>query len=525
MSKSPWIAIFAVMLASACSSLAPEPTATATPTFTPSPTLTATPSPTVTQTPSVTPTATLTPTVTNTPTITPTASNTPPPSSTPGQTTAFTLDNWTLIDLPEVLLGGLSVPYVVFTNLNDRTSTGTTARTPQPGTGVQTVYYSPSQNRAQRIPLLELPETTGDRIYPSPAGNGIAYFIENGTGIAPGLYVLDFTTGVSARVLPLDSLVQRGILSEPIWSPDGSQLALTLTSAYATDIFLVGRDGSLPINITNSGSYDFFPVFSPDGRSIAFVSDRATCPTWTPNEPDTCDVTAAIPPTSGNLYVLDLETNVVQQLSEETLSEAATWISDTRIGFAVGDPLFGDPTRILWTANVVNGTASPVLPNGNTTPLMLEEQWSPDGSQVIYQSAGTDAELTVIDLSGNIVTTNNDFAYPRYGVQAVWSPDGSRLAIGGLNGQCPFGPTVFNTADFSLIARSNPPPSMCAPQYSPDGAFIVFTGISLNAFDGRADIYVANANGFGTVNLTGDLDGTMTLIGWAGGQPDLTEGE
>jgi hypothetical protein len=44
-----------------------------------------------------------------------------------------------------------------------------------------------------------------------------------------GLYVIDLTlaTPIRGRILPITSLVQRGIYSQPTWSPDGARLALT----------------------------------------------------------------------------------------------------------------------------------------------------------------------------------------------------------------------------------------------------------------------------------------------------------
>jgi Tol biopolymer transport system component len=529
-----YVALAAMLWVASCSSIAPAPTATPPPTVTPTSTATITPSPTVTLTPSNTPTATATPTVTPTPTITPTATATPLPTSTPGQTTGFTLDNWQLLELPAVLQEGLTVPYVAFLTLNDREAAGAAALTPQPGNGVQTLYFSPSANRAQRITILELPESTGDRVYPAPAGNAVAYFIENGAGTAPGLYVLDMATGVSARVLPLTSLVQRGFSSTPVWTQDGSRMAIMLATGYATDIFVMNRDGSAPAditgngsyNLTNNGAYDLFPTFSPDGRYLAFVSDRELCPTWVPAQPRTCDGTGAPPPEGGHLYALNLENGTTTKLSETWVTEPPVWINNTLIGYAEGNPLFGDTERVLWTANVLTGETREVRPENMSSALMIAESWSPDGTQVLYQSAGTDAEITLLRSDGTVIAESREVAYARYGMQAAWSPDGTRVAVGGLNGQCPFGATVIDPgAGLRFVASSNPPPSMCAPQFSADGQSIVFTGVTQNQFDGRSDIYVANFNGFGTVSLTGDLEGTMTLLGWVGGLPELSTTE
>ena len=96
-----------------------------------------------------------------------------------------------------------------------------------------------------------------------------------------------------------------------------------------------------------------------------------------------------------------------------------------------------------------------------------------------------------------------------------WSPNGETLAVGGIDGQCPYGIIVLNN-QFQSVARGNPPPSMCEPAFSPDGARLAFTGVNPR-IDGRVDVYVANANGFGGQNLTANLRGQIQLLGWVGG--------
>ncbi|MEL7233518.1 MAG: hypothetical protein AAGK74_03415, partial [Chloroflexota bacterium] len=464
-------------------------------------------------TPSATPTVTATPTQTSTPTITPTASNTPLPSSTPGEVVSFTLDNWEILEIPFFVEQGFPQPYIAYLNLNDRDTEGGVL-TPQPGTGLQTLYYTPSRNPGGRIEILQVPESTTDHVYVSPNGLAVAYFVEPGEDTPAGLYLVDMASGIRARVLPLTTQVQRGFVSEPVWDSAGNRMAITLATDYATDIFIINRDGSLPQNVTNSGSYDLFPAFSPDGNFIAFVSDREVCPTWIPEQPDTCDPDT-LPPDGGHLYVLEIATGEVTKLSDTWLTQdnPARWINNRQIAYSEGQPLFGDPSRTLWVADVATGTAREVRPPNATNPLMLAESWSPDGSQVLYQRAGAETDIVLSDASGNIISTSTDFNYPRYGMSASWSPDGQTIAIGGVNGQCPFGRTVLDET-LGVITLGSAPPAMCTPTFAPDGEALAFIGISLNNFDGRADVYSSNPNGFGAINLTGDLRGTMTLLRW-----------
>ncbi|MCZ7543668.1 MAG: hypothetical protein M5R40_09090 [Anaerolineae bacterium] len=65
--------------------------------------------------------------------------------------------------------------------------------------------------------------------------------------------------------------------------------------------------------------------------------------------------------------------------------------------------------------------------------------------------------------------------------------------------------------------RVNPPPTSCDPQYSPDGQWIAFNGVSPRV-DGRLDLYVVLASsGYGARNLTAGLMGQIHSLGWVGG--------
>lgn len=56
----------------------------------------------------------------------------------------------------------------------------------------------------------------------------------------------------------------------PVISPDGSEIAFT----YKGDIYKVSSQGGSAIRLTTNDAYDTMPMWSPDGTSIAFVSDR-----------------------------------------------------------------------------------------------------------------------------------------------------------------------------------------------------------------------------------------------------------
>jgi Tol biopolymer transport system component len=221
--------------------------------------------------------------------------------------------------------------------------------------------------------------------------------------------------------------------------------------------------------LTAAGGYDGFPAFSPDGRSIAFVSSRsgsrqlwimardgsAARPltsaqegvepspvSWTP------DVRAVLYISQGRLHLAPADGGTVTEVPFAATFQVARWSGLRRPSIpnpgtrlranGIADPelspdgmsvLFG-ALGDLWIAPATGGAPRRIT----MTPMRFEfsPRWSGDGMKVAYLSAdpGADPELRVRTL-----VTGLDTAYtiPARPDAMAWSPDGRRIALAGSN--------------------------------------------------------------------------------------------
>src|SRR5205814_3261544 len=61
---------------------------------------------------------------------------------------------------------------------------------------------------------------------------------------------------------------------DPVWSLDGASIVFTSDRRGSADLFRVKPDGSALEPLTEDASYDDQAAFSPDGHQLVFVSSR-----------------------------------------------------------------------------------------------------------------------------------------------------------------------------------------------------------------------------------------------------------
>ncbi len=102
----------------------------------------------------------------------------------------------------------------------------------------------------------------------SPDGRFLAVAAKRGP--RDDILIIDVESNGEERRIEVDL---NGVTT-PSWSPDGTKLVFTGYDGGLSDLFIVDADGSNLRRLTNDRYADMHPVWSPDGRTLAWATDR-----------------------------------------------------------------------------------------------------------------------------------------------------------------------------------------------------------------------------------------------------------
>jgi TolB protein len=139
------------------------------------------------------------------------------------------------------------------------------------------LIYSAERNRQWGIYLLDFLNMSEKKIYTSKGTNVAGNFFPDGSGFTfssskdgtPDLFMKDIKND---QITKLSS--SYGIDVSPSVSPDGHYIAFVSDRGGTPQIYIMRRDGSNTRRLTFEGSYNTSPSWSPKGNMIVFVGQR-----------------------------------------------------------------------------------------------------------------------------------------------------------------------------------------------------------------------------------------------------------
>ena len=151
-------------------------------------------------------------------------------------------------------------------------------------------------------------------------------------------------------------------LRYPSISPDGKNVAFS----YKGDLYVVDSEGGEARQLTSNPAYDYSPVWSPDGKTVAFASDRY-----------------------GNfdIYKVSVDGGVPVRLTTHSAKETPWTFTP-------------DGKNILFTACIQDPASSALFPKSSMTELYSV---SVDGGRPVQILATPAEEVSFIGKNGNFV--------------------------------------------------------------------------------------------------------------------------
>jgi dipeptidyl aminopeptidase/acylaminoacyl peptidase len=327
-----------------------------------------------------------------------------------------------------------------------------------------------------------------------------------------------------------DDLARFRVPTDPRLSPDGSLVAFSVQTVapghdgYRHSIWLAPVDGSRPARqVTLGAKNDLNPRFSPDGRTLAFLSDRRTAVEDDPKAPkDAKDREDIV-----QVHLLPLDGGEARRVTDLPRGvDGFEWSPDGRrlvvLTSSHGATREEDAKRRGKTEKSEPGSPPP-----SDYHFVDRLGYQFNGAGYVYHAI---PHLWLVDVeTGEAKRLTNG---PTAESDPAWSPDGTRIAFASNRRR---DHDVRERSDISVVdvetgritaITAGPESAFGAPTWLPDGQTIAVIGGRLpdNAY--RFDVWLFAADG-SEANPEGgrNLSGRHDLMVGAGMNSDITPGE
>ncbi|MGC2196462.1 MAG: hypothetical protein WA628_17445, partial [Terriglobales bacterium] len=347
------------------------------------------------------------------------------------------------------------------------------------------LYYSHSRRSKEALPVVTpIVTNVGEKYTPSlsPDGQHIAFAWNGGSGPDFSLYVKIVGTEEALRLTK-----QSSIDFNPVWSPDGRYIAFCRILKGEAGIYIMPALGGAERRVRNTlwEGQDFYQIiravgllsWSPDGKLLAF-SDRASR-----NEP-------------ASIFLLALDSSDVRRLTTAPQRSPGDF-----------NPEFSpDGQTLAFLRAESQGLAIYTVPvSGGSEQRLLSDAtdhwglaWTPDGRDIVFANAGwpiNSGWLWKMSLRGG---EPERLQFGQEGTEP--SIRGNRLVYVRQMANLNIWRRKLNT-----VLSASPPDRFIAstkmesgPQFSPDGSRIAFESTRSGAYE----VWMCRSDGSGLVQLT-----------------------
>ena len=275
------------------------------------------------------------------------------------------------------------------------------------------------------------------------------------------LWAIEMATGQRRRIFGGDAV-------QPSWSPHGDRIAFWAIprDTAQRDIWTIPAAGGTPIAVTQDAAVDWNPIWSVDGKTLYFASDRGG---------------------SMNLWRIPIDEKTGKtEGAPQAVTTPSFWSGHLTIS--------RDGRRIAYLA--LNELASiekiPFDPStakaGLPAPLLRQSgalfspDVSPDGESVVFRTLGGQEDLFLVRSDGTGLRKLTDDPHRDRGPS--WSPDGKRIAFYSNRDQGKYEIFVINPDGSGLTQLTRSSGQGWFPWWSPDGKRIAYpTGTGSLVFD------------------------------------------
>jgi len=209
---------------------------------------------------------------------------------------------------------------------------------------------------------------------------------------------------VEPRSLTIEKLYMTRQIGRPTWSPDGKSIAYISNMSGRNNLWVVPAEGGFPTQLTVSDQRQTAPTWSPDGKWIAYESDYDGDEQW-------------------DIFLVSPKTGKVVNLTQtrEIAETAPTWSPDGRYLAYEVKPKTSAAVEIdiydMVMREVKHLTTNTPQDKRNSNPI-----WSKDGKYVVYtqeQAKGTDSNIFIAD----VATERSTLLTPHDGDQLFFAND------------------------------------------------------------------------------------------------------